>query len=76
MSVGPQSGTCTLLVPIILIWLIDFRKNCATLQMGDDNDYRVGGDGDDGNVKIVELSWLLEVLITMCNFRALTVRCL
>jgi len=61
-----------LLVPRILSLLVDFRKICTTLRMVDDN-YR-GGCGD-GHVKIMKLSCLLEVLFTMCNIRAFTVRC-
>jgi hypothetical protein len=43
-----------------------------------DDDYRGCDDddgGDDGNVKIMELSCLLEVLFTMYNIRAFSVRC-
>ena len=41
-----------LLVPKILSLLVDFRKICATLPMGD---YNCGGGGG-GNVKIIKLS--------------------
>jgi hypothetical protein len=58
------------LVPRILCLLVDFRKICATLPMGDDNCV-----GSGGNVKIMKLSCLLEVLFTTSNIRAFTVRC-
>jgi hypothetical protein len=65
-----------LLVSRILSLRVDFRKIYSTLPLEDDN-YRGGGGGGggDGNMKIMKLSCLLEVLIIMCNIRAFTVLC-
>jgi hypothetical protein len=57
----------------ILSLRVDFRKIYATLPLEDDN--YSGGGGGDGNVKIMKLSCLLEVLIIMRNIRAFAILC-
>ena len=65
MFVGPQDGSCFMLpfwCPKILSFLVDFRKICATLLMGDNNCDGGGGGGSSSsggggnNVKIMKLS--------------------